>query len=175
MKKLFIIVLLLLGYFGNSQNPDLKRTFNWDFGYNVSFSYLSGVLSSSNNTAINAEEGCASISDTCGNLLFYTDGDSVWNSLNNVILNGTGIGGCFSSTQAAIIVPLPLNDSLFYIFTTDCGENNGLYGLEYSVVNINGDFGNGEVITKNNLLHFFQCVKEGSRRPAISFIWGRFI
>ncbi len=63
--------------------------------------------------------------------------------------NGTGLDGdpSSSSTQEALIVPQPLNDSIFFVFTTDASITN--YGLNYSVVNMNLNGGFGDVIKKN--------------------------
>lgn len=62
-------------------------------------------------------EGCASISDGNGNLLFYTDGVNVWDSTHSQ--KYTGLLGNSSSTQSAIIVPDPNNSMQYYILTTD--------------------------------------------------------
>ena len=64
--------------------------------------------------------------------------------------NGTGLEGDFSSTQSALIVPKPQNDSIYYIFTT--GGSNGNFC--YSEVNMNLSSGLGSVISKNNVLCF---------------------
>lgn len=36
-------------------------------------------------------EACASISDSAGNLLFYTNGEKVWNKNHEVMPNGEGL------------------------------------------------------------------------------------
>ena len=43
--------------------------------------------------ALNTFEGVASISDYKGNLLFYTDGQKVWNSKHEIMPNGDGLMG----------------------------------------------------------------------------------
>ena len=104
------------------------------------------------------QKGCSAISDKdTGELLFYTEGTTVWNRNHNVMLNGTDLLGSLSSTQSAVIVPRPGSNSLFYIFTTDevqAYQNTGSgNGINYSVVSMTGDGGLGEVIEKNvNLL-----------------------
>lgn len=103
-----------------------------------------------------ALEGCSVISDTSGNLLFYTNNDSVWNRKHVTMPNGYGIGQnprCgASSTQGSIIIPVPDSDSLFYIFTTDCAESRLARGLRYSIVDMSLNNGYGDVILKNQLL-----------------------
>src|SRR4030095_14363471 len=90
--------------------------------------------------------GTASISDSVGNLLFYTDGVTVWNKFHNVMANGNNLHGGYSSSQSALIIKQPGSDSLYYIFTV--GEM-GSYGFQYSVVDMSLQSGNGEVILKN--------------------------
>lgn len=150
--SVLVYVFVISNCFG--QHPsDIKRTYHWYFGNGAGLDFSGGAPVPINNSAMTAEEGSASISDTCGSLLFYTDGDTVWDRNNNVMLNGTDLMGCWSSTQSSLIVPQPGNDSIYYIFLTDCGENLGANGLRYSTVNINRNTGLGEVMQKNILLH----------------------
>lgn len=102
-----------------------------------------------------ADEGSASVSDSQGRILFYTNGEKVYNKRNLVMLNGDDLGGNISSCQSSIIIPVPGNDSIFYIFTSDAVENNFQNGYNYSIVNINRDNGNGEVILKKAALSSF--------------------
>lgn len=64
------------------------------------------------------------------------------------MVNGDNLKGNLSSVQACIIVPEPGNDSIYYLFTTDAVENSFANGYTYSIINLNKDNGNGEVITK---------------------------
>lgn len=75
---------------------------------------------------MNTFEGCASISDEYGTLLFYTNGSTVWDGLHTPQISG--LSGNSSSTQSAIIVPNPANSNQYYIFTADgvTGGNNNL-------------------------------------------------
>lgn len=75
------------------------------------------------NGQLNTLEGCATIADTTGSLLFYTDGITVWNRNHVPMPNGSGLLGNPSSTQSGIIVPYPGNTDLYYVFTVhDAGE-----------------------------------------------------
>jgi gliding motility-associated-like protein len=98
-----------------------------------------------------SDEAAASISDENGNLLFYTNGNTVYNKSHQVMLNGDNLDGYISATQIAI-VPLPGSDSIYYIFTTGAIESQFVSGYKFSIVNMNRDNGKGEVISKNNLL-----------------------
>jgi hypothetical protein len=100
-------------------------------------------------------EGTSVISDSSGNLLFYTDGLQVWNKNHQVMPNGNGLMGHASSTQSAIIVPAPEDpDRFFYIFTVGvaAAENVG-DGLRFSKVDLCLDNGKGDIIdTDKNIL-----------------------
>ena len=148
--KYFIFTLLLLAV-SHTYAQDYKRTQNWYFGDSAGLSFATDPPTVLTDGAMYAIEGCATMSDTNGNLLFYTNGVTVWNKNHQVMDNGTGLKGDASSTQGALIVPYPNNDSLFYLFIaygwTD--PNSGFY---YSLININDQGGKGKVITKNILL-----------------------
>ncbi len=98
-------------------------------------------------------EGCASIGDNNGDLLFYSEGQHVWNRNNQVMPNGNNLLGCYSSTAAAFIIPVPLSDRLFYLFTTDCIEHGLVNGLRYSIIDMCLDSAKGDIIsTQKNIL-----------------------
>lgn len=155
-KKPLLILLAshfsLLTCFCFAQNPDIKRTYHWYFGGQAGLDFSSGPPVAVTNGQLNSSEACSTISDTSGNLLLYTDGLTIWDRNHQIMQNGTGLMGCQSSTQGSLIVPLPQNDSLYYIFTTDCWENNYVNGLRYSIVNIKLNGGLGAVMQKNILL-----------------------
>lgn len=92
------------------------------------------------------QEGTSCISDSSGQLLFYTGGKTIWNRNHMPMPNGTGLMGGTSSTQSSLVVPLPGSDSIFYVFTSDHFQNQGANGYRYSVVDMCLDDGNGDVI-----------------------------
>ncbi len=129
----------------------------WYFGKNAGLDFSSGSPVALNNGQINTYEGVASICDSNGGLLFYTDGEKVWNAQHNLMPNGTGLFGNFSSSQSAIIVPFINDTKRYYIFTVDqIGYPNG---LSYSVVNITLDNGKGDIELKNQQLVTPVCEK----------------
>jgi large repetitive protein len=87
-------------------------------------------------------------------MLFYTNGQTVWNRFHEIMPNGSGLMGDYSSTQSSIIIPSPNEpDRYYYIFCV--GE--GLLSQKqatYSLVDICLDNGKGDVISneKNILL-----------------------
>lgn len=128
---------------------------NWYFGFGagIQFDQLNGTVAAVNNGQLNTFEGCASISDADGNLLFYTDGITVYNKNNTVMQNGSGLFGDSSSTQSAIIVPKPNDPNIYYIFTVDVKfENEPVHnGFNYSVVDMTLDGGSGAVTSDKNI------------------------
>src|SRR5688572_1288259 len=68
------------------------------------------------NTVMNSPEGTATISDRNGQVIFFTDGNNLWD--RDEALIDTGLGGDPQSTQSALIIPVPGDETLYYIFTT---------------------------------------------------------
>ena len=150
-KNCFFILLLFLCFPGIGQQTNI-----WYFGKKagLNFNATAGqpVPTILQNSAMIAEEGCAAMSNTDGQLLFYTNGNQVYNRLHQLMLNGDNLAGNISASQSSIIIPMPGNEQLFYIFTTDAIQNNFQNGYCYSIVDMTRDNGNGEVTSKNILL-----------------------
>jgi len=119
----------------------------WYFGENAGLDFNSGAPVALTDGAMITQEGCATISDGNGNLLFYTSGVTVWDRAHNSMPNGTGLLGDFSSSQSAIVVPDPGNPDLYYVFTVD--DLGGDNGFQYSVVDMTLNGGLGDVTLKN--------------------------
>lgn len=105
-------------------------------------------------SAMNAPAGASAISDRNGQILFYTDGATVWNKEHEIMLNGTEIGGDPLSTQSALVVPFPGDGTKYYIFTTDVANGDQTYDLRYSIVDVMADGTRGAVepTSKGSLL-----------------------
>lgn len=150
--KLFATAISL--FFLTSSFGQFNRTMNWAIGdsafidFNTSFPTVGS-------SSIDAYEGSATMSDLNGNLLFYTNGVSVWNSQHQLMDNGSGLFGGLSATNAAVIVPKPNSDSLYYIFTLDhyvlFQFGSGVFG--YSIVDMSQNGGLGKVVVKNVQLY----------------------
>ncbi len=128
------------------------ETSNWYFGNNAGIRFNNnGTVTALDDGRLNTFEGCTTISDALGDLLFYTDGINVYDRNHNLMQNGGGLYGDPSSTQSALIVPKPNDPEVFYIFTVDTTtfETDPDYGLNYSTVDISQNNGNGAVIQKN--------------------------
>lgn len=141
MKNVFLCLLILACSTIMAQN---LQNANWYFGDHRAFSFTPPNQTSPfviSGSAMTTQESCASVSDTNGNLLFYTNGKQIWNNANLQMPNGFGLNGSASSTQGAVIVPKPGNPNRYYIFTINgaTGDlstepNRGLYYTEVDVV-----------------------------------------
>ncbi|WP_266204228.1 NHL repeat-containing protein [Pontibacter kalidii] len=122
---------------------------NWYFGKGAGIIFK-GDSATATNSRLFTEEGSATISDAAGNLLFYTNGITVWNREHRVMPNGNGLMGGKSSTQSALILPKPGSESIYYIFTTDIQAQSD--GLRYTVVDMTKQEGKGDITSRNNFL-----------------------
>ncbi len=142
--------LLLFSKCVIAQNAILgSESFNWFFGENagLTFNTIDGKPKAIKGELV-TEEGCATVSDDEGNLLFYASGTTVWNRLHQVMKGGDNMPGGFSSTQAVLILQQPGVNGIFYVFNT---VNFG-GRFTYSIVSLADDKGLGEVISKGNFI-----------------------
>lgn len=148
MKKLPIIILILLTeFFIQIIHAQPLTGRNWYFGNMAGLDFATTPPTPLTNSAMNAFEGCATISDANGLLQFYTNGNIVWDKNHTPMPSGNGLNGDGAATQTAIIVPYPQNASRYFIFTVD--TNGGARGLCYSEVDMTLNGGNGDVTLKN--------------------------
>ena len=103
--RLNSIVLFLIFVFHPNHSSAQNQTDNWYFGNKAGLNFSTCTPTILTDGQVNTDEGVATISDANGNLLFYTDGVTVWNKQHLIMVNGTGLAGHPSSTQSAVIVP----------------------------------------------------------------------
>ena len=163
MKRTISILLLIL--FCAVYCFGQKETNYWYFGYNagLDFSKLqtikddSGLWTGNMPKAIwgpiNTREGCFTLADANGNLMMSSDGVKVYNKNNKQMPNGYGLKGNSSATQSGIVIPMPGNNSKYYIVTVAALETNPMDGINYSIVDMTADGGLGDVIEKNKPLY----------------------
>jgi hypothetical protein len=151
MPKAKVRILLLLFLLSATQfYGQSRRAIHWYFGWQAGINFNAGIPQTDTTSKLISIEGSASISDTTGNLLFYSNGEVVWNKNNLVMPNGNGLIGDQSSVQSALIVPLPGNNSTYYLFTS--AGNSPQSGLRYNIIDMNLNGGLGDLISKNQLL-----------------------
>ncbi|MFH2096139.1 MAG: PKD domain-containing protein, partial [Bacteroidota bacterium] len=135
-----IYLLLTISIYGQKEGNI------WYFGNKAGLDFNSGSPVALTNGQMNAFEGCATISDSQGNLLFYTDGIFVWDKTHNQMPNGYGLFGDPSASQSGVIVPAPGSNTIYYIFSVPAFATGGFY---YSVADLSLNGGLGDITQKN--------------------------
>jgi hypothetical protein len=145
MKRIAFISVLLIQHVLLAQNQGNV----WYFGRNAGIDFNSGQPVALTDGALNTLEGSASISDPNGVLQFYTDGVTVWNRNHQVMSNGTGLTGHFSTTQSATIIKKPGANTIYFIFTVAIEGRQD--GLKYSEVDMILQGGLGGINSNKNI------------------------
>lgn len=146
MLRWFFIAVLSLSSTAWGQQNNV-----WVFGDMAGADFNGGPPVAMTTSINNALEATASVCDNQGNLLFYTDGATVWDATNAVMPNGSGLSGGPSATQT-LIVKKPLDCSKYYIFHV--ADHTGVGDFRYTVVDmcLNGGMGDVVIAQKNILL-----------------------
>lgn len=159
MRKISLLLfLIVMSLTAQAQ----KEANNWAFGQNAGLTWnttravlltgvngtpdaLLGDLPNKITTSIFTTEGCFSLSDANGNLLFYSDGVYVMDRNNGVMPNGSGLTGDNSAAQSGIIFPYPGNVNRFVAVTTSASYLAVIQDrLNYSIIDMSLP-GNGTV------------------------------
>ena len=158
----FFAFLLSCNVYSQNQNKI------WYFGDYAGLDFNSGSPVPLLSSALFTNEGCSSIADNSGNLLFYTDGITVWNKVHTVMPNGFGLLGNPSTTQSSMIIPMPGSAAKYYIFAID-----DLGGpMTYSIVDMTLAAGLGDVTAvKNVMLHPSVSEKQAAIKRCDGNIW----
>lgn len=146
-----IILFLLITFFCFSQN----ETNFWYFGKESGLNFNNGNEILLGNSNMTAPAGCSSISDFNGNLLFYSNGNKVWNKNHQIMINGDDLAGDFDGIQSTIIIPKPNDPSTYYIFYTRKNTVSSpiyfLNGIYYSEIKIDSTNPLGYVTNNKNI------------------------
>lgn len=127
-----------------------QRANIWYFGTNAGIDFNRTPPVPLNDSAMDAPEGTSTVSDRNGDVILYTDGDLVYDKTHALI--ASNIGGDPTSTQSALIVPLPGDETLYYIFTTQAITGTTMFELKYSLFDLKLNGGNGSVVMQDVLL-----------------------
>jgi hypothetical protein len=171
--KRVVGVLLLFFCWMNSFSQGRNNL--WMLGYypdplgkaNIEFSSGTPVITPVNRS-IKLSLTLANITDSNGNLLFYSNGAVVANKLDNVMPNGDSLSPAtytfsgawqffgFPVCQASLIIPDPGDSNRYYLFhsSVDVLSNGSQTPLHfyYSIIDMFADNGLGDVLSKNNIL-----------------------
>ncbi|NOT38148.1 MAG: hypothetical protein HOP11_12310 [Saprospiraceae bacterium] len=147
-----LVILLIYNTFSFSQIESKI----WYFGHNLGINFNSMPPFPLFNSNIFQDESTCTITDEFGNLLFYADKSNVYNWKHKIMKNGSNLlGNNGSSSQSPLVVQKPGEPTKFYLFyAADENIPSELRKLRYSIVDLCGDNGLGEVISgvKNVLI-----------------------
>lgn len=165
-----VSTLLIIGFILSSNNKSfcqINEFSTWYFGHNAGLTWKdlqpNGDPSPLFDGQINTMEAVATISDSYGNLLFYTDGSTVFNRehlpMGNSLASSLGgkLKGHFSSSTIAV-VPNPIYSNIYYIFTVAAQLNSD--GLCYSKLDMNLDNGLGDIDLSEKNISIFSPTTE---------------
>lgn len=127
-----------------------RQADHWYFGHQCGLNFNSGVPNVLHDGHTYEESGgIGTMSDSLGNLLFYSEGDTIFTSQHIPMENGIDFYSGWG-LQSNLIVQWPESDSLYFVFKVPNSQNG--IGLYYNIIDISKDNGYGAVIEKNILL-----------------------
>ncbi len=149
MKTTINLAFLLLAFTLIAKGQ--REGYVWAFGDKAGLDFNSGAPVAIATAMENQFCGNATVSSPAGSLLFYTDGNRVWNRNHNLMPNGvlltTSFGssnaGTWAVNQSAVIAPVPGDSNLYYLFSLEIYTDG--YRLWYSVVDMRMDNGFGDI------------------------------
>lgn len=142
MKKIYLILILLIQSFLTFSQ---KEANNWIFGFNNYLDFNSGpnVIQGILHPNFLGINNSVSISDEEGNLLFYSDGSSIFNKNHGFMPNGL-IQGNSASTHPIFAIPKPGSDHSYYLLINNLGIDNNI--LSWIEIDLTLDGGQGDVV-----------------------------
>ncbi len=143
MKKIF---LLLLCFSISTLTFSQKETNNWIFGLSnwMDFNTDPVTVDVTPNFNFFSERSSVSMSDEEGNLLFYSDGFSIFDKNHEVMPNGI-IQANTSLTHPIFAIPKPGSDHSYYMIINSSGFADNLLSWIEIDLTLNG--GNGDVVS----------------------------
>ena len=169
MKKYILLILLFFALKSFSQ----KEANIWYFGENAGLDFNTNPPTALTNGMLDTFEGCSSFSDADGNLLFYSDGITVYDKNHDIMKYTDGslannLKGDPSSTQSGMIIPKPGSSSIYYLFTVDDGPKYDIFGiaedgkgLNCYTIDITLGGGIGQLIDENGDGVFYEDLSDG--------------
>ncbi|WP_124980737.1 T9SS type B sorting domain-containing protein [Nonlabens xiamenensis] len=145
MKKVLLLSIFFLSTWMSFAQEESSW---WIFGIEAAVEFTPNPQNRSSdpvvlNSGYAQEEGVGTISDDSGNLLFFTNGQTVFNRNGDVMPNGDGLLGGTSATQASIVVKAPETPGVYFIFTVGNGNTTP---LAYSRIEMALNGGLGDVV-----------------------------
>jgi hypothetical protein len=165
MKK-YIFILLLFPYILHAQKENNVWLVGYDDFAHSQYPQAGNTTLNFNTTPVNINYESrlydfygtySSICDpTTGRLLFYTNGISIKDSTNHIMMNGDSINCCntlwtdfqdngYTTIQGSLILPMPNHPNIYYLFhefsvyLTSNPATICVPELRYSIIDMNGN------------------------------------
>ena len=167
MPRFWLISFLLLSQSILAQ----KEAFNWHFGNRNDLSFHSKPPAPYHKSQMYSNEGCCSISSSDGQLLFYSNGEAVWDSTHTIMPNGNGLYGANTTSQACLALPFPNKSNQYVLLTLD--QIYGTHGLNYSLVDMTLNSGKGDIISTQKNISLLPQSKVSEKLSAVLHANGR--
>lgn len=113
-------------------------------GLNTNIEFVGSGFNFSYNFNLGGE-ALAAMNDSSGNLLFYCNGENIFDASNNVMPNGDSIKAHFSAIQVIIALPFLSNPDRYFLFYVGSGDGTGQDSFNYSIIDMNLNGGLGDV------------------------------
>ena len=114
MKKIIFFLVSIFGYYSSQSQGEAS---NWIFGFDkAGITFSSGEPQDLNYSLSLINNPSTVVSDSAGNLLFYSDGFRVYNKNFQVMDNGDDIKGG-RTTASCIAFAKPGSSRFYYLFT----------------------------------------------------------
>lgn len=158
ISTLYLTILLLLPLLSSAQyNLPQNNIWTYSSGYGLDFNSGTPVPFT---VPLRSLGGSATLANSAGSLLFYTQGDTIWNKNNQVMANGAGLIAPYTSNvggsqaeQGQLIIPVIGQPNKYYVFSMETNADF-LFGVDpaacklfYSVVDMTLNSGLGDVVT----------------------------
>lgn len=149
MKKYFILIFLsTIPMISSAQ----KLANNWYFGNYIGLNFDSAKVRQIP-SALSSIEGCAAISDSAGRTMLYSNGETVWNGNNQVIIDGEVPNGNQTGSQQLLLKKTG-SDSLYYLIHHNGDIAGSQLTLRYSIISKKNSEDPGKVIVANRLINY---------------------
>ncbi len=160
LRKLFI--LFFIGLFAA---PCSGQTYNYLVGSNIDYAQFDAQGKLANTEDANwdliytqlggSKANIASICNSVGDMLFYTDGFAIYNNSRKIMKNGDSLLAFENRENASVIIPV--TDSTYFLiyctyqdsFSVEDYANDSTSVLYYALINVRANKGLGSVVQKN--------------------------
>ena len=159
MRYIAILTLLIFSLPSISQPVNGGQSNWWYFGSGASLNFNGLVPNVVNNGQLYSLASPQTISDKNGNLLFYANGNRIYDSSHNLMQNGYLLNlqsyASACQSQYTLVVPKPCDENIYYYFYCDLislSQTTSRFDLYYAIVDMSANGGLGAVTQKNVLL-----------------------